>query len=236
MISVAVAPPLYGRFRLVTREPTAVAEEDESSLIGRLRARDEAAFVELVERWTPTMLRVARGYVSTQTAAEEVVQETWLGVLNGIDRFEERSSLKTWVFRILSNRAKTRGVRDKRSVPFSSLVSAETEGGPTVDPARFRPPDHPRAYHWNVADGFGPAEWGDSAEERVLTRDGLRALRAAIEALPEAQRVVITLRDVEGFPSEEVCELLDISAGNQRVLLHRARAGVRAALEEELAA
>ena len=236
MISVAVAPPVYGRFRLVTREPTAVPEEDERSLIGRLRARDEAAFVELVERWTPTMLRVARGYVATQTAAEEVVQETWLGVLNGIDRFEERSSLKTWVFRILSNRAKTRGVRDKRSVPFSSLVSAEAEGGPTVDPARFRPPDHPRAYHWNVADGFGPADWGETPEDRVLSRDGLRAVRSAIEALPEAQRAVITLRDVEGFPSEEVCELLDISAGNQRVLLHRARAGVRAALEQELAA
>lgn len=235
MMSVAVALPLYRRPGPVTIESTVTPGEDERGLVARLRARDEAAFVELVDRWTPSMLRVARGYVATQTAAEEVVQETWLGVLNGIDRFEERSSLKTWVFRILSNRAKTRGVRDKRSVPFSSLVSAEMEGGPTVDPDRFRPPDHPRAYHWNVADGHGPADWGASAEDRVLSRDGLRMLRAAIAELPDAQRIVITLRDVEGFPPEEVCQLLDISAGNQRVLLHRARARVRAALEQELA-
>ena len=208
---------------------------EERGLVDRLRARDEAAFVDLVERWTPSMLRVARGYVATQAAAEDVVQETWLGVLNGIDRFEERSSLKTWVFQILSNRAKTRGQRDKRSVPFSSLVSDEAAQGPTVDPARFWPSDGPWAHHWRVGDGHGPADWGASPEDRVVSRDGLRLLAAAIDALPQVQRVVITLRDVEGFPAEEVCTLLDISAGNQRVLLHRARARVRADLERELA-
>ena len=209
--------------------------EDERGLVARLRTRDEAAFIELVERWTPGMLRVARGYVATPATAEEVVQETWLGVLNGIDRFEQRSSLKTWVFRILSNVAKTRGQRDRRSIPFSALAPADADAGPTVDPGRFRPHDHPRAHHWNIADGHGPADWGDSAEDRVLARDALRLLRDAIDRLPDAQRLVITLRDVEGFASDEVCDLLDISAGNQRVLLHRARARVRASLEQELA-
>jgi len=207
----------------------------ESGLVDRLRARDETAFVELVERWTPSLLRVARGHVATQAAAEDVVQETWLGVLNGIDRFEERSSLKTWVFQILSNRAKTRGQREKRTIPFSALVTVEVDAGPTVDPSRFRPSDHPRAYHWNVADGHGPADWGESPEDRVVSRDSLRLLAVAIHELPQAQRTVITLRDVEGFPADEVCSLLDISAVNQRVLLHRARARVRARLEQELA-
>ena len=215
--------------------PQIRTDDEDHLLVGRLRARDESAFIELVEHWTPAMLRVARGYVSTQAAAEDVVQETWLGVLNGIDRFEERASLKTWVFRILSNRAKTRGERDRRSVPFSSLAGDEIDG-PVVAPQRFLRPDHheyPR--HWDLDNGFGPADWGNSPEDRVLRRDGLRHLRAAIDTLPRAQRAVITLRDVEGFPSEEVCHLLDISADNQRVLLHRARSRVRAALENELA-
>jgi RNA polymerase sigma-70 factor (ECF subfamily) len=224
----------YRRFGAVTIEPESQVDDDRD-LVAGLRARDETAFVELVNRWTPTMLRVARRYVATPGAAEDVVQETWLGVLRGIDAFEQRSSLKTWVFRILSNRAKTRGVRDQRSVPFSSLVHEDVGDAPTVDPSRFRPAGHPRARHWNVADGHGPADWGESPEDRVLSGDGLRLLHAAIAALPDAQRTVMTLRDVEGFPAEEVCQLLELSPGNQRVILHRARAGVRAALEEGLA-
>jgi RNA polymerase sigma-70 factor (ECF subfamily) len=215
----------------VTIEP----DYEERALVRALRDRDEAAFIELVDRWTPTMHRVARRYVATSAAAEDVVQEAWLGVLRGIDGFEERSSLKTWVFRIVTNRAKTRGERDRRSVPFSSLVDAELDGGPTVDPSRFRPADHPRARHWNVADGHGPSDWGESAEDRVVSREGLRLLQSAIDAMPEAQRIVITLRDVEGFAADEVCQLLEISEANQRVILHRARARARAALEEELA-
>ena len=189
----------------------------DEELVARLRKRDEAAFAEIVRAWSPTMLRVARAHVSTQDSAAEVVQETWLAVLRGLDGFEGRSSLKTWVFRILVNLAKTRGIKEKRSSPFSSLLPEDE--GPTVDPERFQDGA------WSVA----PTEWPDSA----LLRGEVRGLlTAAIDALPERHRAVLSLRDVEGLSSEEVCDLLDISAANQRVLLHRARAKVRAALEE----
>lgn len=208
--------------------------EDERGLVAALRAGDEAAFMALVERWHGSMLRVAGAYVPSAAVAEEVVQETWLAVLGGIDGFEERSALKTWVFRILSNRAKTRGERERRSVPFSSLASAEAGGGaPSVDPDRFLAADHERIPgHWNTADGRGPRAL---PEERLLEREALAALARAIGDLPEAQRTVISLRDVEGWDAEEVCALLGISGGNQRVLLHRARSKVRAEVEELLA-
>ena len=207
--------------------------QDEQRLVAALRAGDEAAFVNVVAGWHGGMVRLAGAYVPSRAVAEEVVQETWLAVLNGIDRFEGRSSLRTWVFRILVNRAKTRGERERRSVPFSSLASAEAgTGEPSVDPDRFLPPDHDRIPgHWNTAEGRAPR---DLPEDRLLEREAIEHLRRAIAALPEAQRTVISLRDVEGWESEEVCELLGISDGNQRVLLHRARSRVRAELEELL--
>jgi RNA polymerase sigma-70 factor (ECF subfamily) len=196
---------------------------DEAELLERLRARDEGAFAELVRAWSPSMLRLARMHVSSAAVAEEVVQEAWLGVLEGIDRFEGRSSLKTWVFRILVNRAMTRGVREARSVPFATLAARDAAGDePAVDPDRFT-----RDGAW----ASPPRRWEDSPELALRSEETLAVVRAAIEQLPPAQRLVITMRDLEGFGSAETCNALDLSETNQRVLLHRARAKVRAALE-----
>jgi len=205
---------------------------DETALIEALRRRDEAAFVELVDRYHGSLVRLAQMYVPDRAAAEDVVQDTWLGVLKGIDRFEGRSSFKTWLFRILTNTAKTRGVREARSVPFSTLFDAESEAAePTVTPDRFVSPDEQWAGSWSIA----PSAWTDQPETRLLSREALAHIRSAIAALPPAQREVITLRDVEGWGSDEVCNALDITETNQRVLLHRARSKVRAALEDYLA-
>ncbi len=167
------------------------------------------------------MLLLARTFVSTEASAEEVVQDTWLAVIRGIDRFEGRSSFRTWVYRILVNTARKRGVREGRTVPWSS-VSVHEDHGPTVDPALFR--DAADAYPggWRTF----PQEW-NSSERTVLAAEIRTEIRAAIESLPERQRVVISLRDVMGNSSDEVCQMLEISAANQRVLLHRARATVR---------
>jgi RNA polymerase sigma-70 factor, ECF subfamily len=173
------------------------------------------------------MLRVAMMYVSSRAVAEEVVQEAWLGVFAGLDRFEGRSSLKTWVFRILANTAKTRGEREGRSVPFSSLGGGEGDDEPAVDADRFLASDHRWAGHWSST----PRNPDDLPEERLLADEARVRIAAAIEALPENQRAVITLRDVDGFDSGDACEILGVSEANQRVLLHRARAKVRAALE-----
>jgi RNA polymerase sigma-70 factor, ECF subfamily len=201
---------------------------EDGELVQQLRAGDEAAFMELIDRYGPTMLRVAQMYVRDRATAEEVVQETWLAVLNGIDRFEQRSSLKTWLFRILTNRAKTRGERDGRQVPFSSLTGAEAEGDElSVDPDRFLGPDSPTPGAWAAP----PRAW---PEDRVLARETLGVIGMAIDQLPEAQREVIRLRDIEGWTPMEVADALEITDGNQRVLLHRARSKVRAALEEYL--
>lgn len=199
--------------------------DPDAVLVERLRGGDESAFVELVERYHPAMIRLARTFVPSEAVAEEVAQEAWLGVLNGIDRFEARSSLKTWIFRILVNRARTRGVRESRSVPFTSLERAGEEGEPTVDPDRFRD------------DGFWgapPRAWEGQPEERLLAAETRDVIRRAIDMLPDAQRRVIDLRDVEGLSAQEVVELLDLTEVNQRVLLHRARAKVRQALEDYL--
>lgn len=193
-------------------------------MVSALRSRDEEAFRLLVEAWTPVMTRVARAHVSTDASAEEVVQETWLGVLRGIDDFEGRSSLRTWTFRILTNIAKTRGVREVRAVPMSSLAHE-----PTVDPDRFRGPDEQYPGHWRTS----PVDW-PSPEEQVVSADTGRRVAEIIAGLPDRQQVVISLRDVHGFSSAEVCHLLGLTAANQRVLLHRARAAVRAGLEDEL--
>jgi RNA polymerase sigma-70 factor (ECF subfamily) len=201
---------------------------EDHELVQRLRDGDESAFVELIDRYGMTMLRVAQMYVRDRATAEEVVQETWLAVLNGIDRFEERSSLKTWLFRILTNRAKTRGQRDGRMVPFSSLAGANPEADePSVDPDRFLGPDSPHPGAWAAP----PVGW---PEDRLLERETLGVIEMAIDELPEAQRDVILLRDVDGWEPMEVSEVLGITDGNQRVLLHRARSKVRAALEEYL--
>ena len=170
-------------------------------------------------------------FTGSRAAAEEVVQDTWLAVLSGLDRFEGRSSLKTWVFRILVNRAKTQALQDRRIVPFSALGAGDGEG-PAVPPERFRPPNDPRwPGHWSVP----PEGWAGQPEERLLAAESMAVVRETIEALPPSQRAVITLRDIEGWPAEEVCAVLQLSQGNQRVLLHRARSRVRAQLEQYLA-
>ena len=200
--------------------------EDERALAA-LRAGDEQAFLALVRRLHPSMLRVALAFVSSRAVAEEVVQEAWLGVLQGLARFEGRSSLRRWIFGILANCARSRGVREARTVPLSSLGAAG-DAEPAVDPARFRPPDDS---HWPGHWSSPPTPW---PEEQVLRRESLEAVERAIQDLPAGQRAVITLRDVEGCDSAEVCDLLGISEGNQRVLLHRARSKVRARLERHL--
>ena len=221
---------LYAFGQTMTTLPATIT--DETVLVEALRRRDEAAFVTLVERYHVSLVRLAQLYVADHAAAEEVVQDTWLGVLKGIDRFEGRSSLKTWLFRILTNTAKTRGVREARSVPFSALFEAESEEiEPTVAPDRFLSPDEQWAGGWSIA----PSVWNDQPEARLLSRETLVYIRSAIDALPPAQREVITLRDIEGWSSDEVCNALDITETNQRVLLHRARSKVRAALEDYLA-
>jgi RNA polymerase sigma-70 factor (ECF subfamily) len=209
---------------------TSVAVTEEEQLLARLRNGDEDAFMEIVDAYGPLMLRMALGHVRTRAVAEEVVQETWLGVLDGLDRFQGRSSLKTWILRILVNRAKTRGAREARCVPFSCLGPVDDEA-PAVDPARFIDADHPRwPGHWAVP----PQSWARLPEERLLARETREHLRRAIEALPARHREVIVLRDVEGWDSVEVCAALGLSEGNQRVLLHRARSSVRAQLDAYL--
>ena len=204
------------------------ASEEDQALVARLRDGDESAFAELIDRYGAMMLRVAQMYVRDRATAEEVVQETWLAVLNGIERFEGRSSLKTWLFRILTNRAKTRGEREGRVLPFSSLARAtEDADEPAVDPDRFLGPDSPTPGAW----ASPPRAW---PEDKLLERETLGVIAMAIEDLPEAQRTVIQLRDVAGWTPMEVSEALAITDGNQRVLLHRARSKVRAALERYL--
>jgi RNA polymerase sigma-70 factor, ECF subfamily len=199
----------------------------DAELIAALRAGDETAFAELVDRLHPSLVRIARLYVSTQAVAEEVAQETWLGVLNGLDRFEERSSLKTWIFRILANIAKTRGVREGRSVPFSSIAGEDDE--PAVDPDRFVPQDAETAPRsWAVP----PAVWSTEPDERLLAGEVRELIFRTIDGLPTNQRAAIILRDVEGWDSEEVRNELGVGDTNQRVLLHRARSKVRQALED----
>jgi len=201
---------------------------EETELLARLRAGDERAFEALVERHYPTMLAVARHYVNTRAVAEEVVQEAWLGVLKGIDRFEGRSSLRTWILRILVNTAKTRGVREARSFPFASLAPKGDEAA--VEPERFRSADDPFPGHWRAY----PGNWQRLPDEALADRETLDVVLATIHQLPPPQRIVITMRDIQGCDSEEVCEALDVSEGNQRVLLHRARSKVRTALERHL--
>jgi len=210
--------------------PTAGDAED-TDLVNALRRGDEPAFAALLGRYNASLVRLAMVYVRNRAVAEEVVQDTWLGVLNGIDRFEGRSSLKTWIFRILTNTAKTRAEREGRSVPFSSLGGADPSDS-AVDPDRFLDSDHPRwPGHW----GQAPSSWEGIPEQRLVSKETLAQVGAAISALVPTQQRVIILRDVEGWSSDEVCELLGVSEVNQRVLLHRARSSVRGELERYLA-
>jgi RNA polymerase sigma-70 factor (ECF subfamily) len=204
---------------------TQTAHPDEALLVAALRRGDEQAFVELIERLGPVMLRIAAGYVRSRAIAEEVVQETWVSVLRGVDRFEGRSSLKTWIFRILINRAKTRAEREGRCLPFSSLASDDEGWAGAVAPERFEHPDYPG--HWSQP----PADWRTIPEGRLLGRETVERFKHALADLPPRQQQVLALRDVEGWDADEVCAALDLSEGNQRVLLHRARAKVRSAME-----
>ena len=208
----------------------AIDFDDDSVLVPALRAGDETAFAWVVDRYDAVLRRLARHYVSTQAVADEVVQETWLAVLQGIDRFEQRSSLKTWIFRILMNKARTRGVRERRSVPVSSLGpdDADTAG---FGPEWFRPAEDPVAGgHWATL----PPRWDEQPQDRVESRETLDRVQDSIAALPVNLRQVLVLRDVEGWSSDEVCDVLSLSPSNQRVLLHRARAKVRQDLAELL--
>jgi RNA polymerase sigma-70 factor (ECF subfamily) len=199
---------------------------DDQELVERARAGDEEAFTTLVRRHSPALLRLARMYVASTAVAEEVVQDTWLAVLRGLERFEGRSSFRTWLFRILINRAKTRGVREHRSIPFASIGEdggGDDGDGASVDPARFAP---------DGAWASPPRHWEDDPEVALRSKEARRLVEEAIDRLPERQKIVITLRDLEGLSSDEVRNALDLSETNQRVLLHRARAKVRAALED----
>jgi RNA polymerase sigma-70 factor, ECF subfamily len=202
--------------------------EADRELVAALRAGDEDAFARIIREWNPSMLRVARIFVPTQALAEEVVSETWVRMLGALDRFEGRSSLKTWVFRILVNTAKTRAQREGRVLPFSALSEPGRVPEAAVDPDRFRPEDDPRRPgHWS-----SPPR--DLPEERLLAAETRAKIEEAIDALPTTQAAVIRLRDVDGWTAEEVRNALDLSDVNQRVLLHRARAKVRQALEDYL--
>jgi len=194
---------------------------DESALVAALRAGDERAFMQLVEEYTPGMRRLALTFVRTPALADDVVQEAWLGVLKGLDRFEGRSSLRTWIYTIVANVARTRAVREARSVPLSSLASQDADDDEaSVDPDRF----------------VGGGHWARPVEpwRQVLDAEARSVIDAAIANLPPQQAQVIQLRDVEGWSSADVRNVLEISETNQRVLLHRARSKVRAALAEYL--
>jgi RNA polymerase sigma-70 factor (ECF subfamily) len=196
-------------------------------LVEALRAGDEAAFAGLVRQQGPMMLRLARLCVGDRAVAEEVVQDTWLGVVDGIDRFEGRSSLKTWIFRILINTAKSRGARESRTAPFSSFTEPGDADESTVEPDRFFAPQSPWPGHWVST----PQRWSDMPEHRLLAKETLGRVARAIEALPAVQRIVVTMRDVEGCSSNEVCEVLGLTEANQRVQLHRGRSRIRRVLE-----
>jgi RNA polymerase sigma-70 factor, ECF subfamily len=202
-----------------------ILSPDDSRLRDGLRAGDEAAFAALMREYGAGMLRVAQMYVSSRAVAEEVVQEAWVGVLKGIGRFEGRSSLKTWLFRIVANTAKTRGIREARSIPFSALGEGNADE-PAVDPDRFLVAGERFPGHWAAP----PQNW--APEGKLLAAETMAVIEREIERLPPVQAAVISMRDVQGFTAEEVCNALDLTETNQRVLLHRARSRVRRALEE----
>ncbi|HUA40137.1 MAG TPA: sigma-70 family RNA polymerase sigma factor [Streptosporangiaceae bacterium] len=195
----------------------AAKPDPDAQLLDRLRSGDEQAFMTLVQRYRPSMIRLAVGYVPSQAVAEEVVQEAWLGFLSGLSRFEGRSSVRTWLFRILINRARTAGIRERRTTAVGDLTA-------TVDGARFD-----ATGNWLAP----PQPWTDLVDDRLAAQTMATAVRAALADLPARQREVVTLRDVEGLSSEEVCGVLELTEANQRVLLHRGRSRLRQMLESE---
>jgi RNA polymerase sigma-70 factor, ECF subfamily len=205
------------------------ASDADLALVGRLQAGDEVAFMMLVDSLGPSMRRVARMYVSTDAVADEVVQEAWLGVVQGLHRFEGRSSLRTWIFRILVNIAKTRGQREGRSVPFAAIAGDDLDQ-PAWDPSAFLGPDEEWAGHWSTL----PYDWRGAPEARAEAGELVGVIGATLRTLPPMQAEVLRLRDVAGWSAEEVRNALDLTDTNQRVLLHRARAKVRAAVEAHL--
>ena len=210
---------------------SSIASIEDLELLDRLRRGEEAAFVQLVEGLYGSMLRLAMFHLGNRAVAEEVVQDAWVGVLQQLDRFEGRSSLRTWILRIVSNRAKTLAIRERRAVPFSSLNGRdEQDREPAVEPERFLPAGERWAGHWSSP----PRSWQDIPEELLLSRETRAEVERAVEGLPPTQRAVIVLRDVEGLTAAEACELLGLTDGNQRVLLHRARSRVRRVLERYL--
>jgi RNA polymerase sigma-70 factor (ECF subfamily) len=210
-----------------TVAPASTAFSGEDTLAA-LRAGDESAFRDLFARSYPMMKRVARAYVASDAVAEEIVQETWMAIVTGLDRFEGRSALGTWIFSILTNQAKTHSARERRAVPFSCATPSDAEE-PAVDPDRFQRDDEAWPGHWATP----PRPW-QKPERRLLSLEARDRLKAALTELPERQRLIVGLRDVEGHSAEEVCELLGLSQENQRVLLHRGRSRLRAVLEEYL--
>jgi len=204
-----------------------LVRESDTELIERLRNGDEATFAGLIDAYSAPLLRLAVTFVQSPAVAEEVVQETWMAVVTGIGRFEGRSSVKTWLFKILTNKAKTRALRERRTIPFSEFDSDNADE-PAIDPDRFLAATHPQwPGHWATA----PQPWSMGPEGTALDRETLAVLRSALDALPRAQRVVVALRDVHGWPPADVCAALDLTEANQRVLLHRGRSRLRAVLE-----
>ena len=202
------------------------ATADDQRIIAGLRAGNEAVFVEMVDKYHGSLVRVAMRYTLSRAVAEEVVQDTWIGVVEGIDRFEGRSTVKTWLYKILIYRARARGERERRMTPMSAL--ANDDSAPSVPTERFRGSDALWAGHWATP----PQRWDGDAEERLLAGEAREIIDAVIAELPPAQREVIVMRDLSHFTAAEVCDLLDVTEANQRVLLHRARSRVRAALEQ----
>ena len=224
LFDVAIVQPTITGTNLVC----VVASADDLYLVEQLRSGNEAAFEALIDRYATAMLRLAMVYVRSLAVAEEVVQETWLAVLESLCRFEGRSSLKTWMFRILTNCAKTHAQREGRSIPFSSLEDIDTDHAErAVDPDRFLPVDHQWSGNWVSF----PSNWEEMPEDRLLSWETRARIHLAIEAMPPNQREIIILRDIEGWTSKETCAFLGISEVNQRVLLHRARSKVRRVLE-----
>ncbi|MEA2972907.1 MAG: hypothetical protein QOG82_1365 [Actinomycetota bacterium] len=197
---------------------------DDADLVARLQAGDEQAFVLLVDLYHAPLLRLASTFVPSRAVAEEVVQDTWLGVVRGIHRFEGRSSLKTWLFRIVVNRARTAGVRERRETP-TDRPDSYSSGEPAVPPERF-----------NAGGGWSspPTPWSDDAEDRIVARQTAAKVSRHLNLLPDRQRQVVVMRDFEGLPATEVCTILGITEANQRVLLHRGRSRLRNMLEREL--
>lgn len=227
LVAELVPPVMSGTSMPGSTQFGSVACPADAAVVDGLRSGNEAAFAALIDQHQRSMLRVALHYVADRAAAEDVVQETWMAVIRGIDGFDGRSSIKTWIFRILTNRAKTMGQRAARIVPISSVTPGA--GEPAVDPARFFDSQHPQwPGHWCNP----PTAWAQEPQDRLATKEAVEVALRAINTLPQAQREVLALRDFECWTATEVCDALDLSETNQRVLLHRARSRVRHLLEE----